>query len=258
MVKGLYSAYTGMLNEQKRMDIITNNLANTDTTGYKKEGVTNQSFHDVLAYRLHDASTPGTDPHRMGAMSMGVKLGETYTDYDQGALKQTDNQFDLALAGKGFFAIQFTDKGGNTTTKYTRDGNFTLTKEGYLVTQDGSFVLGTGNNRITLSTTADTKIDEQGRIYQNDKLVDTIQIADFADYNYLEKYGENLYNAIEGATRQTGDATVQQGYLETSNVQTVSEMVSMIAITRNYETNQKVIQTMDKSLQIAANQIGKV
>ena len=83
-------------------------------------------------------------------------------------------------------------------------------------------------------------------------------MTDFADYNYLEKYGENLYSPVEGATTQTSNAQVQQGYLETSNVQTVSEMVSMISITRDYEANQKVIKTIDNTLQIAANQIGKV
>lgn len=258
MVKGLYTAYTGMLNEQKRMDIITNNLANTDTTGYKKEGVTNQSFDDVLAYRLKDNSTPGVDPHQMGKMSMGVKLGETYTDYSQGALKQTDSNYDLALSGRGFFTIQYTDKAGTTSTMYTRDGNFSLSKEGYLVTQDGDFVLDTNGSKITLDPTKDTKIDSSGSIYQADKLVDKIQVSDFADYNYLEKYGENLYSTAAGATKQTAAAQVEQGYLETSNVQTVSEMVQMIAITRNYQTNQKVIQTIDNTLQVTANQIGKL
>ena len=149
MVKGLYTAYTGMWNEQKRMDIITNNLANTDTTGFKKEGVTNQSFDDVLAYRMKDNTSPGVDPHRIGTMSMGVKIGENYTDYSQGALKQTDNTYDLALSGNGFFAISYKNKAGTTSTMYTRDGNFTVSRQGYLVTQDGDYVLGTNGSTIT-------------------------------------------------------------------------------------------------------------
>ena len=80
MVKGLYTAYTGMRNEQRRMDILTNNLANSDTTGFKKEGVTNQSFDSLLAYRIKDSSTPGVDAARIGSMNMGVKIGEVYTD----------------------------------------------------------------------------------------------------------------------------------------------------------------------------------
>ena len=259
MVKGLYTAYTGMRNEQKRMDIITNNLANTDTTGYKKEGVTNQSFSDVLAYRIKDSSTPGMDAKKIGSMSLGVKIGETYRDFSQGALKVTDEDFDLALSDTGFFNIEFTDKAGNTSVMYTRDGNFNLTQEGDLVTQDGDFVLGTNGQHIRLKpNTTDTKIDRAGRIFKNNNLVATIQVTDFEDYNYIEKYGENMFRTVEGATEREPAADVYQGYLEASNVETVSEMVQMIAITRAYETNQKVIQTYDNSLQITANQIGKI
>lgn len=258
MVKGLYTAYTGMLNEQKRMDIITNNLANTDTTGYKKEGVTSQSFSDVLAYRLNDNTTPGVDPHQMGTMSMGVKIGEVYTDYSQGALKDTGNEYDLALSGNGFFAIEYTNKAGETSTMYTRDGNFALSQDGYLVTQDGDFVLDEDGNKISLDPLQESVIDTQGNIYQGDTLIAKIQVADFEDYDYIEKYGENLYSLAEGATETASTAQVNQGYLEVSNVETVSEMVQMIALSRNYETNQKVIQTYDDSLQITANQIGKL
>lgn len=259
MVKGLYTAYTGMRNEQNRMDIITNNLANSDTTGYKKEGVTNQAFDSLLAYRIKDRATTGVDAKHIGSMSLGVKIGEVYTDYSQGPMKITENTFDIALAGEGFFAIEFTNKQGETSTLYTRDGNFNMTKEGYLVTQDGDFVLGTNGQHIQLSTTAaDTTIDRQGRIYQDGVLRGQIQITDFENRDYLEKYGENLYRALDGATQTEATAQTYQGYLEASNVQTVYEMVQMIAITRAYETNQKVIQAHNETLQIAANQIGKL
>lgn len=259
MVKGLYTAYTGMRNEQRRMDILTNNLANSDTTGFKKEGVTSQSFDSLLAYRIKDSSTPGVDAARIGSMNMGVKIGEVYTDYTQGPMKITDNTFDVALAGEGFFTIEFTDKEGETSTLYTRDGNFNMTKEGYLVTQDGDFVLGTNGQRIRLSTTAaETKIDRGGRIYQDGTQRAQMQITDFENYDYLEKFGENLYRAVDGAEERNATAETYQGYLEAANVQTVYEMVQMIATTRAYETNQKVIQAHNETLQIAANQIGKL
>ncbi len=260
MIRGLYTAYTGMWNEQKRMDIITNNLANTDTTGFKKEGVTAKAFEEVLALRIKDEESPGVDPHRVGNVTLGVKIGEVYTDWSMGPMKLTDNQYDITIAGKGFFAIQYTNKAGETSVKYSRDGNFALSKEGYLVTQDGDFVLGVNGNPIRLDPTQNTVIDEVGRIYQGegDTVVAQIQIADFADYDYLEKYGENLLTPVEGATRvDAEDFTIVQGYLEASNVETVHEMVDLIAISRNYETNQKVIQSMDNSLRIAANDLGK-
>ncbi len=259
MVKGLYTAYTGMRNEQRRMDILTNNLANSDTTGFKKEGVTSQSFDSLLAYRIKDSSTPGVDAAHIGSMNLGVKIGEVYTDYGQGPLKVTDNTFDMALTAEGFFTVDFTNKAGESYTLYTRDGNFNMTKEGYLVTQDGDFVVGTNGQHIQLSTTAtETQIDRGGRIYQDGVLRGQLQITDFENYDYLEKFGENLYQPVEGAAQRPAAAEVRQGYLEAANVQTVYEMVQMIATTRAYETNQKVIQAHNDTLQIAANQIGKL
>ena len=143
------------------------------------------------------------------------------------------------------------------STKYTRDGSFTLTKEGYLVTKDGDFVQGTRGD-IRLDPLEETSIDDMGNIYQNGQLVATILITDFEDYNYLEHYGENYYQPVDGAQEAEPDALLLSGYLEASNVQVVSEMVDMIAISRAYETNQKIVQTYDSSLQIAANDLGKV
>lgn len=257
MVKGLYAAYTGMVNQQKRMDVLTNNLANASTIGYKKEGATSQSFDSVLAYKLKDASTPGT-AQRIGTMNLGVKVGENYTDWSQGAFEVTDNTYDLALSGDGFFAVEFTNKAGETSTKYTRDGSFTLDVRGNLVTSDGDYVLDTNGRRITLDPLAEAAISYDGSISQNGRIVAQIQVADFEDYNYLEHYGENYYQPVEGAQFANSEAAVYSGYLEASNVETVSEMVDMITVSRDYESNQKVLTTIDGTLDIAANQIGRV
>ncbi len=258
MVKGLYTAWTGMVNEQHRMDIMTNNLANVTTVGYKKEGTTSQSFDDVLAVKVKDESVGLSNVQRIGVNNPGVKIGENYTDYSQGSFRVTGNTYDLALSGDGFFAIEFTNKAGETSTKYTRAGQFTLNREGYLVTQDGDYLLDTANRRIQLDTLQDASISKNGTITQNGRTVARIQVADFEDYDYLEKYGETYYQPIEGASITTADATVNSGYLEMANVQTVSEMVNLITITRAYETNQKMIQTIDNTLEIAVNQLGKL
>lgn len=257
MVKGLYTAYTGMLNEQHRMDTLTNNLANTDTTGFKKEGATSQAFHDVLGVKIKDTSEWNI-PKKMGTLNMGVKIGENYTDYSQGAFKQTENTFDLALSGKGFFAIEFTNKAGETSVKYSRDGSFTLTKEGTLVTKDGDFVLDVNGNHITIDPMAQVQIDRTGNIYVNGENAAQIQVTDFVNYDYLAKYGENLYDPVEGAEQQPAEAQVYEGYLEASNVETVSEMVEMISVSRQYEANQKIIQTMDESLESAVTSLGRL
>ena len=140
MVKGLYTAHTGMVNEMKRLDILANNLANADTTAYKKEGTTSRTFADEMSLRIKDSSNMGI-PKKLGDITYGVHLGQVYTDYSTGNFKVTDNTTDFAIEGNGFFAVAFTDKQGNTSVKYTRDGAFTVNKEGYLVTKDGDYVL---------------------------------------------------------------------------------------------------------------------
>ena len=188
MVKGLYAAYTGMINEQNRMDVLTNNLANASTTGYKKEGATSQTVKDVLAYKIKDTTDYPHLSKNIGNLNLGVKVGETYTDYSQGAFRATENTYDLALSGRGFFMVEFASKDGGTSVKYTRDGSFTLNKDGYLVTKDGDYVLDSNKRRIRLDPTQETSIDSMGNISQGDVRMATIGLTDFEDYNYLEHY----------------------------------------------------------------------
>lgn len=264
MVKGLYTAFTGMVNEQKRLDVISNNLANADTNGYKREGATSQTFADELAIRIKDTSYYGM-AKKLGTMSMGVHIGETYTDYSQGNYKVTDNNTDFAINGDGFFAISYTDKAGNTSVKYTRDGAFIVNSQGYLVTKDGDFVLNQNgatntdpNSRIQVNPNLPITVTSDGSIYQNDVLVGNIGLIDFEDYNYIAKFGENLYDIVDGATLVESEATIDQGCIEASNVNVVSEMVEMITISRAYQAGQKVINAVDETLDKAVNQVGRV
>jgi flagellar basal-body rod protein FlgG len=257
MIKGLYTAYTGMINEQNRMDTLANNLANVDTTGFKKEGATSQAFGDILKYEIKDKSEYYLTK-RMGVTNPGVRIGENYTNWDEGAFHETNNTFDVALSGSGFFAIEFTTKDGVTSVKYTRDGSFTLNQQGALVTKDGDFVLDADGHHIVLDPNKLASINTMGQIYQDDEYVTDMGAVDFENYDYLEHHGENLWQPVEGATEQPADVRFYSGYLEQSNVNTVEEMVNMIAIQRQYESNQKVITTLDRTLQIAANDLGKL
>ena len=260
MVKGLYTAYTGMLNEQHRMDVLANNLANAASNGYKKEGTTSESFQTVFADKIKDTSEAPNTARRIGTMMPGVKIGNNYTDFKEGAVKTTGNQYDLALTGNGFFAIEYKNKADETSVKYTRDGNFTVTSDGYLTTQDGDFVLDTNGKHIKLDTALDSSIASDGSIYQDGSQVATIGIKDFEDYTQLEKYGENLYQPKSEDTKAVDaeGAQVRQGYLESSNISVVDEMVSMISIQRQYEANQKLITTFDSSLDKTVNDVGRV
>lgn len=266
MVKGLYTGFTGMVNEQKRMDVTANNLANAATTGYKKEGMVNQSFDRELAIKIKDTSAYRL-PQRIGGIHLGVKVGETYTDWAQGSYQVTDRPTDLAIAGDGFFAISFTSKNGATSIKYTRDGAFTVDNEGYLRTSDGDYVLNqagamTSNanaaNYVRIDPNQEFVVNQQGFIFQNDQIVGQIGVVDVADYNYISKYGENLYDLTEGGQIVAANASVEQGCLEASNVNVIDEMVQMITIARAYEAGQKMIQTVDATLDKAVNSVGKI
>ena len=264
MVKGLYTAFTGMVNEEKRLDVLANNLANASTVGYKKEGATSQAFADMMAYKIKDV-TVATHVSRLGTVNLGVKLGETYTDYSQGSFQVTDKKSDIALSGNGFFAISFTNKAGETSVKYTRDGAFSVDNEGYFRTVDGDYLLnmnGAQNTNaasyVRIDPTQDYTIDALGNIIQNGVYVDQIGVIDFADYDFLAKYGENMYDLVAGGQIIASNAEVVQGALEMSNINVVDEMVNMIAIQRAYEAGQKIIQTEDSTLEMAVSQVGRV
>ena len=173
----------------------------------------------------------------------------------------------MAIDGNGFFAVEFTNKDGETSVKYTRDGAFKITNEGYLVTADGNHVLNaTGAlngdagqaNWIKIDPTKDFEIDQLGAVSQNGQIVGTVGVVDIDNYDYISKYGENLYDLTAGGNVVAGNASIEQGVLETSNVQVVSEMVNMITIQRAYEAGQKVITAVDETLDKSVNDVGRV
>lgn len=263
MVKGLYTAYTGMVQEQKRMDVLANNLANATTTGYKKEGYTNESFSQKLAIRIKDTSTaaPATG---IGHLTLGVKVGENYTDWGQGSLQLTEKDSDIAIAGDGFFAIEFTNKDGEKSIKYTKDGAFSVDRDGYFRTSDGDYLLNkqgalnsTQGAYVQIDPSIDYQIDSRGFIYQNNQVVGQLGVVNIDNYDYIAKYGENLYDLIPGGNIIDSDAEIIQGALEASNINVVDEMVDLIAISRAYETGQKMIQTIDNTLDKAVNNVGR-
>lgn len=257
MVRGLYTGWTGMLNEQKRLDIVSNNLANASTIGFKKDSVTNQSFEHQLMVKVKDSSENYMN-RATGKLSFGVKLGEVYTNHEQGSLRQTENSFDFALEGKGFFSLSVIDSNGNTSNQYTRDGSFVLTRDGYITDANGNRLLGESGEINVPVDAADIAVDSDGTIYADGTLIDRILVRDFDDYNYLRKAEDTRYEAVEGANFRETSATVNQGFTEQSNVNVVSEMVEMISITRAYEANQKIIQTIDGTLELAASSVGRL
>ncbi len=257
MVRGLYTAYTGMINEQKRLDVISNNLANSATVGYKAENVTSQSFKDMMAVKIRDGSNAFLDVP-IGNMNLGVKIGETYTDWGQGSLRETGNTYDIAIQGQGFFQMRVTDAGGNDEIMYNRNGQFTMTRDGFIVDAYGNHLQGSGGDVQIPADTVDVAIKNTGVVYADGVVIDRIALVDFEDYNYLEYYGENMFRPVNGAVQTASDASMLQGFTEQSNANVIDQMVSMITITRAYEAGQKMIQTQDNLIGKAVNEVGKL
>lgn len=257
MIRSLYTAWTGMYTEQKRLDVISNNLANASTIGYKKEGVTSQSFDDAVTVKIRDESADWKQ-QVIGTMNLGVKIGEVYTDYQQGSLRETGEDYDLAMDGDGFFVVNVTNSAGETNERLTRAGSFHITSDGYIVDVDGNHLQAESGDLQVSVDAGNVVIDTDGSVYVDGELTDTLLIKDYEDYNYLKKYADTYYQAVSGATEKEASGLVRQGFTEQSNVNVVDEMVDMIAITRAYEAGQKVIRTADSTLELAVSSVGKV
>ena len=182
-----------------------NNIANAATAGYKAENVTSQSFEDVLAFKIRDNSEYYVD-QPMGTMNLGVRLGEVYTDYGQGSLRQTDDNYNVAIEGKGFFEMRKGDE-----IRYTRDGSFKMDRDGYMIDADGNHVQGESGD-IQVPLEASIYIDNYGGIFADGAYIDSIKLVDFEDYDYLEKIGDTSYKTVDGAVMFEGTGTILQGF----------------------------------------------
>lgn len=254
MVRGLYIANTGMNVQTKKMDIISNDLANVNTTGYKKDVAVMSSFPEILTARIEDIQNHVPNNGVIGTMNFGVKLDGVYTQHVQGSLMNSGNPTDLSLQGDGFFQIN-TPNG----VKYTRDGGFSINQDGALVTKEGYGVLGE-NGPVQLggeflSRGGELQIKSNGDITIDNEIVDRLSIVAFADNQSLNKIADNLYEGDGAQIPFTG--SVLQGFLEASNVNPVTAMVDMITVSRAYEANQKMIQVQDSLLAKSVNELGR-
>lgn len=253
----IYLAAAGALDCEKRLQIISNNLANANTVGFKMD-----RGHFKLINPADLPSQTAQNPADLATSRAHLFWNNfsMYTDHSNGALKRTDNDFDLALVGKGFFSVQTPDG-----VRYTRKGDFTLNSDGVLVTRNGWPVLGDGGE-ITIKSTenphkyAKFAVDEQGNVSVDGKQVDSLRIVEFPNLNQLTKAGDTLFKPPAAGPGETKaeDVKVSQGFIELSNVDSVKMMTEMIMVLRGYESYQKIIQTADKTYSQAINQIGTI
>lgn len=253
MIRSLYTSVSGLISLEAKQSIITNNMANANTIGYKSQNIGLKSFDEVLIENKDKISNGMPQRNEIGSLSMGVRLDENNELWTQGMFKETNKQTDFSIDGRGFFTVE-RNKGNATERYYTRDGNFKIDIQGYLVTNQGDRVLGT-NGHIYVGN-GDIKSDNQGRLNINGRDAGAFLTADFDKYEDLGKAGNNLYSGENPIYNR--QIFVGQGVLEGSNVNVISEMTEMMTTMRNFETNQKMVQMIDESLGKAANEIGTI
>ncbi len=224
---GFYAAVSGAIAQERRMELLTNNLANINTPGYKKDTL---SFRSQLTAAEKSQGLPGL-----------VAVSKFRTDFSQGGIRYSGNPLDLAIDGKGFFEI-ITENG----VRYTRQGNFSLNSLNQLVTQSGDRVSGSGGPLVLDGS--QITISKDGEVTVDGILAGKIKIVNFADLSKLQKVGDGMFRNAGGSGNLTGDvsSSIQQKAIELSNVNLVQEMVRMIELSRMYESYQKSIQSMDE------------
>ena len=252
MVRGLYTAAAGMTVQRNKMDVLTNNVVNAETAGFKSDNLITSTFTEVMLSRINDPNISVIGSDTVGGYSYGAHVEELMTDFSAGLLEDTGKYTDLALTGDGFFTVQ--TAGGQI--RYTRSGNFTVNADGFLVTQDGGFVMGQ-NGKIYVGA-GKFSVSGTGEISGTTAIPDTLDIVSFADTGVLRKQGDNLYGVYGDAQPvRMENAAVRQGTLEASNVDISGEMVDMISVYRKYEANQKIANMTDKTLELAVN-LGRI
>ena len=255
MIRSLWIAKTGMEAQQTQLDTISHNLANVGTNGFKRGHVV---FEDLIYQSLRQAGAASSDQTQLPTglqVGLGVRPVATSRIFTQGNLQQTSNNLDIAIKGSGFFQIQQPDG----TTAYTRDGSFQVDATGQLVTNNGYVVqpgitIPAGAQSVTIAPDGTVSVALAGQAAP--QAIGQLALASFVNPAGLEPKGQNLWGETAasgapqaGAPGANGLGMLQQGYVETSNVNVVEELVAMIQTQRAYELNSKAIQTSDQMLQ---------
>jgi flagellar basal-body rod protein FlgG len=259
-MKSLSIAATGMLAQQRNVEVISNNIANLNTVGFKRQRA---EFQDLYYQTFERAgalsSATGTTTPNGVQIGTGVKTGSVYRIAEQGNVTTTGNDFDLAISGRGLFRIDLPDG----REAFTRAGNFAVSSDGRIVTEDGYELapsLAVPEDAVDVSISEDGVVEARIPGETDLREIGRIELAAFFNESGLEAIGDNLLietpasgEAVFGAPGEPGFGRILQGYLETSNVDPVQEITALIAAQRAYEMNARIIETSDEMLAINAN-----
>ncbi|MGQ9674412.1 MAG: flagellar basal-body rod protein FlgF [Chloroflexota bacterium] len=255
MIRGLYTAASGMMANIIRQQATTNNLANVNTPGYKEDAPLPVAFPEMLVASVGGVSrfpaVPWYPP--VGDLGTGIVIGGVETNLSQGSLKETSNSLDLAIDGEAFFAVQ----AENGATYYTRNGAFARDATGRLVTADGFLVLGEmGPFQLP---EGEVTVAEDGTVAVDGHAAGRIRVVEFSDGTVLQKMGNCLFAPVGGEQPATAvNSSVRQGFLEMSNVDAARSMVEMMSALRSYEAEQRALSVQNQTLGLAVNELGRV
>ncbi|CEA01851.1 Flagellar basal-body rod protein FlgG [Metalysinibacillus saudimassiliensis] len=277
MFKGFYTVASGMIAQQRRTELLTNNISNARTPGFKEDQSTIRSFPDMLMSRINSTNIPTENglnhmyANPTGGINAGIYMQETLANYTQGQLLETELATDVALIngqmpvnadgveGTVMFRLQH-PAGGEA---YTRNGNFTVDAQGYLVSAQGLYVLNDNGQRMQVNND-DFTLNAEGMIMSGDTQVGRVGVAYAANPEVLMKQDNGLFRLDGGGNLPTAYGvqgvafSTQQKYIESSNVDTGRAMTELMTAYRAFEANQKVLQAYDRSMEKAVNEIGKV
>lgn len=254
-MRSLSIGASGMLAQQVNVEVISNNIANMSTTGFKRQRA---EFQDLLYQNQRRVGSTSSDTGTIVPsgvqLGLGVKTSAVYRITDQGSLQSTENRFDIAINGNGYFQVELP----SGEIAYTRAGSFQLSPEGIIVTQDGYTVMPgiaipADARDVTINQSGEVLVKLDGQVEEVN--VGQIELATFANEAGLEAIGDNLYletpasgAVLAGVPASPGYGSIMQGFLEGSNVNVVSEITNLITAQRAYEMNSKVIQTTDEMM----------
>ncbi|MCA1020934.1 flagellar hook-basal body protein [Halobacillus litoralis] len=273
MLRGFYTAASGMMASQRMQEMLSNNISNVETPGYKQTQGSLRAFPELLLQQMGSKTLPGStapvvpDQSRVGSLHTGVYLQETTPDFSQGALKETGVSTDMALVADELpdadGAVLFQVENGNGETRYTRNGSFTVDDEGFLTTNTGYRILDDTGNPINTAGQA-FQVSRTGMLTTADA-GSQLAVAYIPAANALVPQGSDLYvpgeNAgpIENALENEGvDFSVHQHFIERSNVDLNRTMTDMMNTYRSFEMNQRVLKAYDQSMQQAVSEIGRI
>ncbi|MCR4399941.1 MAG: flagellar basal-body rod protein FlgF [Syntrophomonadaceae bacterium] len=247
MIRGLYTACSGMLLQAARQDVIANNVANAGTAGFRRDDVVCSSFPQLLMYRAGESGGSRVAP--IGKLGTGAAVTMTRTDSSAGLLQRTERGLDVAIGGAGYLVLQ--TPGGSL---FTRDGALQVGADGFLQNRQGYPVLG-DKGPIAVGA-GEVAIDAEGVVTVDGKPAGKLRVVTLPQPAQLRKVGGNALAADQAAVEEVAHPNLMAGYLEASNVNAVREMVDLIAVLRAYEANQKVVQAHDHTLEAAVNRVG--